>query len=152
NLAKKNPDSAFYAKYIADSVRFKRLSKIISEKQVYRLGQSFLYSGVHNFFKNSGEAPVIINEQRTKRSITRLQRYYFDQGYFNNKIQASVDSVGLKKGQITYNVTTGPAFMLDSISTVISSPDVLKLYNESKNLSVLKSGQRLELNHIEEER
>lgn len=152
NLAKVNPDSAFYAKYIADTLRFKRLSSVLSEKQVYRLGQSFLYSGIHHFFKNSGEAPVIINAQRTNKSVGRLQRYYFDQGYFNNKINTTIDSVSYKKAQVVYYVNTGPAYILDSIQTVFASPDILKLYNESKSQTILKKGERLQMNHIEEER
>ena len=152
NFAKPHPDSAFYEKFIADTTRFRRLSSVLSEKQVYRLGQSFMYSGIHNFFKNSGEAPVIINEQRTNRSIARLQRYYFDQGYFNNKITAKSDSTGVKRGEVIYSVSTGKAYVLDSVKTAISSPDVYDLYEENKEQSLLKPGERLQMANVEDER
>ena len=83
NLAKENQIEVFNQKFLEDTIRFKKLSKILSKKQVYRLGESFLYDGVNNFLRNFGEAPVVVNPSNTKKSAERLSGYFFDKGFFN---------------------------------------------------------------------
>ncbi|WP_258932097.1 hypothetical protein [Flavobacterium oreochromis] len=51
NLAKEHTDSLFKKNILDNPKKYKRLSKWLSEKQVHRLGKSFLYSGLHNFLK-----------------------------------------------------------------------------------------------------
>jgi outer membrane protein assembly factor BamA len=141
NLAKANPDSAFYAKFIKDTIKFNKLSKILSEKQVYRLGESFWYKGRHNLFKDIGEAPSIIDGVKTKRTLERLQQYYYNRGYFNNFGTSSVDSVAQKKAIVSYDLTLGHQYKLDSINKKISSIQLDSIYEQLKFNSFLKSGE-----------
>ena len=66
NLANLNPDSTYQAKFKNNPGKYERMSKIYSAKQVDRLGQSFYYKGIHEFLKNTGEPPVIIDTSKTK--------------------------------------------------------------------------------------
>ncbi|HJY12590.1 MAG TPA: hypothetical protein VJ304_07365, partial [Flavobacterium sp.] len=66
NLANLNPDSTYQAKFKNNPGLYERQSKLLSAKQVDRLGQSFLYKGLHEFLKNTGEPPVIIDTTKTK--------------------------------------------------------------------------------------
>jgi len=141
NLAKENQRVAFDKKFIEDTVRFNRLSKFLSKKQVYRLGDSFVYDGVNNFLRNFGEAPVMINPLTTKRSADRLSGYYFDQGFFNNKVTFKIDSVGVKKGKVSYFIEKGRPYLLDSIRAEIASPELQVLFKTDKRKSFLKRNE-----------
>jgi hypothetical protein len=66
NLANLNPDSTYQARFKNHPGRYENWSKVLSAKQVDRLGQSFLYKGIHDFLKNTGEPPVIIDTTKTK--------------------------------------------------------------------------------------
>ncbi|MBP1224362.1 BamA/TamA family outer membrane protein [Flavobacterium sp. 1355] len=152
NLANLNPDSTYQAKFKKNPGLYERQSKILSAKQVDRLGQSFLYKGIHEFLKNTGEPPVIIDTSKAKKSLLRLKYYYFNNGYFNVKTDYDIDSVGYKKAKINYNITTGPAYLLDSIKTTIKTPALDSLYKTNKEPSVLKSGNQFKTADFEEEK
>jgi len=142
NMAKDNPDSLYYNWLDRKPNRRKHLANLLSDKQVDRLSQSFLVSGLSNFLKSTGQAPVIIDEKKIKSTRNKLKAYYnYNLGYFKADVQTQVDSVGLKKGQVTYKITTGKASVLDTISHRIETPDLEKLYTEIEQESLLKKGE-----------
>lgn len=152
NLAKPNPDSSFKAKVIANPKKYERLTRLLSKKQVERLGKSFFYSGIHNFLKRTGEPPVIIDEARAKKSITRLRAYYFNNGFFNVKASYKIDTLPNKKGQIHYTVITGKPYIIDSISTKIATPALDSLYEKNKDKSLVIPGEQFRAVNFEAER
>lgn len=152
NLAQPNPDSIYIEKHIKDTLKFKRMSKFLSEKQVYRLGESFWYSGFHKFLKKTGEAPVLADESKTKKSLYKLQSYYFNEGYFNVKANATTNSIGLKKVKSTYSVTLGKPYVIDSISRKIESPTLDSLYITTEKNSLIKKGEIYNSSKFDEER
>lgn len=98
NLAKENPDSAYYSWLNRKPNRRKNLAKLLSEKQVDRLSQSFFVSGLSNFLKKTGEPPVLIDSKKVERSVNKLKYYYTtNKGFFDVSVKASIDSVGEKK-------------------------------------------------------
>ena len=142
NLARKNPDSLYKARFIKNPAKYKRKARILSKKQVDRMGKSFVYSGIHNFLKKSGEAPVIVDVKSTKKSINRLKSYYFNNGYFDVSADYKIDTTAIKKAKINYAVITGNAYILDSIKTRISTPALDSLYEANKGETFLKSGRQ----------
>lgn len=152
NLANLNPDSAYQAKFKNHPGLYERQAKLLSAKQVDRLGQSFLYKGIHEFLKNTGEPPVIIDTVRTKKSLQRLKFYYFNNGYFNVSTDYTIDSIARKKAQINYNITTGPGYTLDTIKTKILTPALDSLYKINTDPSFLKSGNQYKTTDFEEEK
>jgi len=152
NLANLNPDSTYQAKFQNNPGKYERQSKLLSAKQVDRLGQSFLYKGIHEFLKNTGEAPVIIDTSKTKKSLLRLKYYYFNNGYFNVKTAYNIDTTGFKKAKINYNITTGPAYTLDSIRSTISTPALDSLHKRITEPTFLKSGNQYRITDFEEEK
>jgi len=152
NWARPNPDSVFRAKYIEDTIRFKRMSAIYSEKQVYRLGESFYMKGFHEFLKSTGEKPVIIDSSRTKRSEFKLRSHFFNNGFFDVEVKSETDSVGFKKGKVKYIIDLKSPYILDTVKATITSPDLDSLYQVTKSQSVIKSGQQYNSKIIEEER
>lgn len=152
NLAKENPDSSFKKRVLDDPKRYKRLSRLLSEKQVERLGKSFFYSGFHNFLKRTGEPPVIVDENRAKKSLTRMRAYYFNNGFFNAKAEYEIDTLANKKASLKYNVTTGQAYIIDSLSREIMTPALDSLYAANQNKSLIKTGEQFKSSNFEAER
>ena len=152
NLANLNPDSTYQAKFKKHPGLYERQAKILSAKQVDRLGQSFLYKGIHEFLKNTGEPPVIIDTAKTKKSLLRLKFYYFNNGYFNVKTDYNIDSIAKKKAKINYNITTGTVYTLDTIRTSIMTPALDSLYKEINEPTFLKSGNQYKTSDFEQEK
>lgn len=139
NIAKENPDSAYYAWLDRKPNRRTNLAKLLSEKQVDRLSQAFFVSGFSRLLKDTGEAPIIIDEKKVDRSVNRLKSYYTSmKGYFDVDVKAKIDSVGKKKGQVQYMITTGKQYTIDSIDYEIETPELHPLYEKILPQSLIK--------------
>ena len=152
NLAKPNPDSSYQAKFTNNPGKYEKQSKLLSAKQVDRLGQSFWYKGIHQFLKKTGEAPVIVDTVRTNKSIKRLEYRYFNNGFFDVKANYELDSLSAKKAKIKYTITTGNPYFLDSLKTTIYTPALDSMYKEMKSEAFLKSGNQYRTDDFENEK
>ncbi|MFD2909832.1 BamA/TamA family outer membrane protein [Flavobacterium ardleyense] len=138
NLARKNPDSSYRAWLDKTPNRRDNLNAILSKKQVERLAQSFVVSGFNNFLKNTGEPPVIIDKKRIAKSETRLSSFYYENGFLKNTVTSKIDSIGTKKGKVTYTINTGVVYTIDSLSREIQTPDLDSLYVVEERKSFIK--------------
>lgn len=152
NLAKPNADSLYHVWLKNNPGKEKTLESILSKKQVDRLGESFIISGINNFMIKSGEAPVLYDSLRTNKSISRLKNYYFNKGYFDTKITTQVDTMGVKKVKNTYSIATGEPYTIDSISTRISTKELDELYKTSIAKSKIKTNTVFDVKNFEDER
>ncbi|WP_338646386.1 BamA/TamA family outer membrane protein [Flavobacterium sp. KS-LB2] len=152
NLANLNPDSTYQAKFTNNPEKFRRKSKWLSEKQVNRLGKSFWYRGIHDFLKETGEPPVIIDTDRATKSLLRLKYYYFNNGFFNVNATYKIDTLSIKKGKIKYEITPGSAYFLDSLRTTILTPALDSLYETNKSNTFIKSGNQYKTEDFENEK
>lgn len=152
NLAKKNPDSSYQAWLNKKPNRKNRLTKLLSEKQIKRLGESFFVSGFSNFLKKTGEPPVIIDSKSAEISKERLSGFYYNNGFLKNNVALSIDSVGNKKGKITYKVTTGKPYFIDSLSTNIETSAIDSLYKTQSKKSFIKKGEQYSYVNFDSER
>ncbi len=152
NLAKPNHDSLYKAKLLANPKKLKRQISLYSAKQVKRKGESFLYSGIHNFLEKTGEAPVILEESRSIKSTLRLKSHYFNQGFFDAKTSFTIDTLKGKKANVNYLITKGKMSRIDSLTTTILSKDVDSLYQSYKNDSFLKVGSQFKSENFDLER
>ena len=152
NTAKPNPDSTYQVWLNKKPNRIKRLNRFLSPKQVERLGKSFFVSGIHRFMKETGEAPVIIDERKALKSKDRLSGYYYNNGYIRNKVSMSIDSVGNKRGKVVYKITTGKPYFIDSIFKYIESPVVDSLYSIQESKTFIKKGDQYNFSNFDNER
>ena len=141
NLANQNPDSTYKAKFIKNPSKYINEAKWLSKKQVDRLGQSFWYSGIHSFLKRTGEAPVLLDAARSKKSILRMKSFYFNQGFFDVKATYKIDTISVKKAKIKYEIITGSPYIIDSIRTKIQTPALDSIFEKHRNKSLLKPQQ-----------
>ena len=152
NTARPNPDSSYQVWLNKKPNRIKRLNRLLSPKQVERLGKSFFVSGIHRFMKETGEAPVIIDERKALKSKDRLSGYYYNNGYIRNKVSMTIDSVGNKRGKVVYKVTTGKPYFIDSIFKYIESPVVDSLYSIQESITFIKKGDQYNFSNFDNER
>lgn len=142
NAAKRNADSSYHVWLDRKPNRHRFMTGLLSEKQVDRLGHSFVVEGLSNFLKKTGEPPVIIDLNRVKKSKNRLYAYYYKQGYFRAQASYTIDTLPDKRAIVKYNIVTGKPYIVDSLKTIIQTPALDTLYNKSKSESVLKNGKQ----------
>lgn len=152
NMAKVNPDSTYQAWLDRHPNTERFLAKLLSAKQVDRLGTSFFVSGMGRTLKDLGEAPVIYDGERTKKSVIRLKNHYFNEGYFNTKISYGLDSLKPKKVSAHYTINTGKPYVYDSIAVIVKSPELDSLYKTNTRASVVKKGDQYNAAKLDEER
>ena len=129
NLAKTNPDSSYQAWLHKKEKREQRLNSLLSEKQVQRLGESFIVKGMSEWLKNIGEPPVVLDTSQTNKSLKRLNAYYHSKGYFNNTGSFKIDSLAQKQRiAVNYRIDLGKQYIVDSLSHRISSPALDSIY------------------------
>lgn len=152
NMAKVNPDSTYQAWLDKHKNTERFLAKLLSAKQVDRLGTSFFVSGLGRSLKDLGEAPVLYDGERTKKSVIRLKNHYFNQGYFNTKISYKLDSLKDKRISAHYTINTGKPYVYDSIAVIVKSPELDSLYKTNTRASVIKKGEQYNAAKLDEER
>ncbi len=152
NMAKVNGDSTYQAWLQRNSNVEKRLNSILSYKQTQRLGKSFLVSGFSEMLKKLGEAPVVYDDYKTRRTDLRLKNYFFNKGYFQTKVKTTVDTSIKKRAEVKYEIETGKPFLLDSIQGIVASSDLKGLYERSRNFSLLKTGAQYDADVLDKER
>ena len=146
NLAKKDPDSSYQAWLHRKEKREQRLSRLLSQKQVNRLGESFFVKGYSEWLKSIGEAPVTIDTSKTRRTLQRLNAYYGSKGYFNNSTSYLILPAKRKqRAELEYRIDLGSPYMIDTLSRQITSPAIDSIYSEHKEESLVKEGKQFDL-------
>lgn len=150
NLARPNKDSIFEA-WLDKGNRRKRLTKSLSKKQVDQLKESAL--GFNNWLKKTGEAPTILSDTLTKKSISRLKSYYWNNGWFNVEATSETTKLENKRAKVNYTVNTGSPFKIDTITTKIATPIIDTIYKKKiKQNSLIKSNEQYKTeNFIDEQ-
>ena len=140
NLARPNIDSILTEKYLENETKKRKIISLLSKKQFDR----FLKSKVefNQWLKRTGEEPVLVNEEETKKSENRLKSWYWNNGWFN--VETDYKIVPLedkdKRAKVEYYVTPHEPYILDSINTDIASQALDSLYELNKSESAIKSG------------
>jgi outer membrane protein assembly factor BamA len=153
NLAKKDPDSTFQAWLNKKPGREERLANLLSQKQVDALGESFFVKGYSEWLKKVGEAPVVIDTSRARKTLQRLNSYYGSKGYFNNSTTYEIREEKRKqRAGIDYNVSLGKPYFIDSLSRNIASPAIDSIYQRNRENSFIKEKKQFDLTDFNNER
>ena len=64
---------------------------IFSEKQSIAFANSMI--GLNNWFLKNGQAPVIVDERKTRRTVRNLTDYLKTQGYYQVEVNTSLDTI-----------------------------------------------------------
>lgn len=129
------------------------LEKILSEKQVQRLGESFLVSNkIGQQIRKMGEAPVLLNKENVLKNKSSLISYFKNKGYFNVSVKTNIKTIKPKKVTVDYFVRTEKAYIIDSIEQKISATDIDSIYNIYRKGSLIKKGKTFNLTLFAKER
>lgn len=150
NAATENQPQAFEEWLRRKQKREERLKNFLSPKQVAELKNMSV--GFQNWIKKTGEAPVIIDPAKTRKSLNRLRLYYEGKGFFNVQASYQLKTQEPKRAAVVYKVTTGNPYFLDTITTAIASQAIDSLYNRHRNNSFLKKGKQFNLGDFNAER
>lgn len=150
NLARPNIDSILHAKVLSDSSKVRWKTALLSKKQFDREIQS--RKNFNSWLKRTGEAPTILNEDKTIKTVTNLRKYYYSKGWFDNEVDYTIEKDSSKRAEVTYTVTKKKPYILDSLKPIISSPAIDSLYDRFSKASLLKKGDQYDEQNYEDER
>ena len=150
NLARPHKDSIFEAWLQKNPKRTQRLISKLSEKQLNQLKTSAI--GFNRWLKNTGEAPVLLDSLKINKTKLNLERYYFANGWFDRTVNYKVDTVGVKRAALRFEIETGTPYSIGVLSERIDSPVIDTLYNNLKSGSYLKKGDQFKISNFDNER
>ncbi len=140
NLARPNIDSLINSKIYENPKKLERKTKFLSRKQVDKLAES--KRGFNAWLKKMGEAPVIVNDSLSEKSLKLLRSYYWNNGWFNVTLDYDTKKDSNQRAKTTYKITTGKPYILDSLNSDIKTAAVDSIYQLHKSKSFLKKGQQ----------
>lgn len=93
---------------------------------LYNIRHGRYESDTANFQIRSGivERPVVFERNTVGASVKKMQNLLLNQGYFNAKITAHVDTVAQKKIAVLYNVDAGQEYLVDTIRYVVDASEL----------------------------
>ena len=150
NLARPNKDSIFEAWLNKHPKRQKRLINKFSKKQLNQIKKSSL--GFNGWLKKTGEPPSLLDSLKIKKTKLNLERYYFSKGWFDRKINYTVDTLGNKRATLSYNIETGQPYYIGTISADIETPILDTIYTKGKSKSVIIEQKQFDILNFKEER
>ncbi|MCF7560974.1 BamA/TamA family outer membrane protein [Sabulilitoribacter multivorans] len=150
NMARPNIDSIIDSNLNERPNKKENLENFLSKKQLNKYIQS--RKDFNAWIKKTGEAPIIVDEDKTKKSINRLESYYINNGWFNTEATYDIKKNDNKRAEIEYNVRKGNAFIIDSITANIKSPIVDSLYKKIQKETFIKKNEQYKTTNFNEER
>jgi len=150
NIAKPNSDSILTAK-LEEKLKGNSFSeKLLSKKQLIEWSNN--KKGLHNWWRKTGEAPVIVDSVKTRKSRERLESYFWHNGWFDVETSSTLEPKENQRASIDYFVKTGKPYLIDSISTKIASPIIDSLYQKIKKKSLIQTIEQYRSENIDNER
>ncbi len=150
NLARPNIDSIVNANLDKRPHKREHLESFLSKKQLNKYIESRI--SFNNWLKKTGEAPVILNEERTKKSIKRLNAYYINNGWFDVESNYKILKKDNQRAEVDYFVKTGSPFIIDSISKKYEPSVVDSIYRLVKRNSFIKQNEQYKTVNLQMER
>ena len=144
-----NPDT-LSLRWPSNKPKFKKwATKKFSQKQFKALEKSS--RGFNKWFLKSGNAPVISDLEKIKKSAENLENYYFSEGYWDAIASFKENKKNNKRTSVEYSVTTKNPYFIDTVTTKISSPVLDSLYRAASSSSFIKKGDLFKFQNFERE-
>lgn len=109
--------------------------------------------GIGGWLIRNGEPPVVINQNTAQQSAERMEAFQKNRGWFNAQTDFEIDTLSKpKRGKVTYHITNGKPFVVDTLSTMIESALIDSLYKQTKSEALIKKGKQFSTADFELER
>ncbi len=150
-LEKRAKQEARFDKKIAATTNPKRIANLQYRKQnkVDAINKK-LTNG--NLFMQWGDSLHIFDTVATKQSVTKIENYLFNKGYFKRKVSVSYKEVLPKKMEVTYLLEPGIQYTIDTVFYNIPDSKVKKFIQKSRVSSLLKKGEPYDQDNLGKER
>lgn len=150
NTARPNIDSIIKNNLNKRPNKKENYERLLSKKQLNKYIQS--RRDFNAWLKKTGEAPIIVDEEKTKRSVNRIQDYYINNGWFDVNTTHDILKNDTKQSEVVYKIEKGPAFYIDSINENIKSPIIDTLYKNIKKSTLVKPNEQYKTANFNQER
>ncbi|MFD2162598.1 BamA/TamA family outer membrane protein [Paradesertivirga mongoliensis] len=98
-----------------------------------------------------GEPPVLFSQVKVDYNQTLVQNRLENRGYFRSSVSSDT-TLRRKRARLTFNATTGPQYMINTVTFTTDSSDLGKAVNATSPRSFLKVGEAYDLDVIRRER
>jgi len=138
-LADQYPERTFLEWIKNHPKNYMLLKKLISKKQILQL--QYYYRDINKAIQKAGEPPVFIDTTKISMSADILRQYYINRSYLDAETHYKIDSINKYKADVLYQVTKNEPYIIKKYEQNIESPYLLKLYNNYKSESPIKTGR-----------
>lgn len=104
-----------------------------------------------NLWMQWGEPLSIFDSTQVKLTTDRIRDYLFSKGYFNNAVTSKVVTLN-KLVRVSYKVTPGLPYFIDSIFFQIKDTAVVRFVEKYNNASFIKKGDQYDQDKFTSER
>lgn len=145
NIGHKNYDSIHQQKLDSFKNRNTFLDKFLSKKQTLNLINK--RKSINDWFLKKGEAPIIIDPLKTKKSAKNLRTFFFNNGYFNATTKTRVIN-DVEKASVAYSITKNKPFYIGDIEYQISSSKIDSIIKKNTKILSIQKGQQYKLDNF----
>lgn len=150
-LRKKEKEEAKYDEKIANTRSQRKINNLQFKKQKkVDKYNSRIEKG--NLFMQWGEPITVYDSALVSITVNRFKNYLFSEGYFENDVIAEVKPRGKSFVKVTYQVSVGAPYIIDSIYYRIPDSVVHNLVMRSSRNSLIKIGERYQEKNFTAER
>lgn len=117
-------------------------SKIESLKKKLEFGNATM---------RTGNQLVVLDSTETLKTVNNINGYLVNNGFFDAKVNFEVETKN-QKAFVTYLITEGSPYVLDSVYTRSDNPEIIKLLKQTSDKSLIKQGENYIQDNIVGER
>lgn len=142
---------ADYRGYVHQEPNSRWFSLVKVPLGIYCLSGTDSTRRINRFVRKLGEAPVVFDASLAEYSVSSLRSALVGAGYLHARVTEEVEQKG-RKTRMTYHLSPGPLYYVDSLSFEYDSPDVAQVLREARSPSLLFKGMPLDATQLEAER
>ena len=129
-----------YDQKILAATKDKKVKKL-SRKKAKKLDKIDNKLEEGNFLMRLGEHVAVYDSLNATKTVDRMSQYLHAEGYFRSQIDLAEKKIG-KTVDVTYKVSKGPAYTIDSIYYTTDNEDIRTIIFQNKSRSPLKLRNR----------
>ena len=120
---------------------------------LYESADTAKHNKWNNWKRRMGEAPVLLDEQLTRRSADNLKIYMDSKGYFSSSSSYEIDTLSRpKRAIVTYRTTQRTPYLLSNISYEFRDKQLETLILADSVNTLLRTGERFDVTVLDAER
>ncbi len=145
NFGSENYDSIHQNKLTDFAKRNNFWDALLSKKQTKNLIDK--RKKINDWFLEKGEAPVILDPEKTNQTAQNLRTHFFNNGYFKSTVK-TITINDAKKASILYKITKGNPFYIGDITHNYASASVKKTIEQHLKTLPIHKGQQYNIDNF----